>query len=356
MNPMSKDLQTPFDVAVVIQTILRPSLARAVRSVFRQDIAGRVQLLIGIDKREGGAEMLDELVRDCPGNMCLTIIDLGYSTSRRHGGVYPNGYGGGLRTILSYSANSRFVAYLDDDDWWAHDHLSSLLSAVSGKGWAFSYRWMVDRETGWPICRDEWDSVGPHRGINKERFGGFVAPSNLILDKEICHFILPYWAAAAFPDGTGEDRLVFKALLNSYPWAASQKYSSYYEIRREEQQHVHHAREFATRKIDWLQDRRLIDTIVGLSDAAASALENGRPEEAITAGRQALALNPYHARSLYCLAMAQWQLGRESDAMAHITRARAADNMDLAIARAWTQIAGSSLSHMPCPDALVPAA
>ncbi|MEI9981856.1 MAG: hypothetical protein WDN69_00740 [Aliidongia sp.] len=63
---------------------------------------------------------------------------------------------------------------MDDDDWWARGHLSSLRAAISGRSWAYSYRWLVDRDTGWPICRDEWDSVGVGQGINQQRFGGFA--------------------------------------------------------------------------------------------------------------------------------------------------------------------------------------
>ena len=47
------DLQTSFDVAVVMPTLLRPSLKRAVESVFAQDVRGRVQILIGVDVAEG---------------------------------------------------------------------------------------------------------------------------------------------------------------------------------------------------------------------------------------------------------------------------------------------------------------
>ena len=38
-----------FDVAVVIPSLLRPTLPRALRSVFAQDFQGSVQILIGID-------------------------------------------------------------------------------------------------------------------------------------------------------------------------------------------------------------------------------------------------------------------------------------------------------------------
>jgi len=335
---MGKDIQNPFDVAVVIATVLRSSLIRAVQSIFRQDLNGRVQILIGIDKHLGSLEAIKQLRHECPDHMSLTVIDLGYSTSTRHGGIYPTRYGGGIRTILSYAANSRLVAYLDDDDWWARDHLSSLIAACTGKGWAFSYRWMVDEETAWPICRDEWDSVGPNRGINKDRFGGFVATSNLILDKQACHFVLPLWSLAAFPDSTGEDRLVFDALLKHHPWAATGRFSSYYELRREHQLHPHHAREFAARGLCWISDRREVATIRRMSKEAAASLERHLFDETISIARGVLALNPFHAETLCLLAKAEWRLGRAAEAVEHIKLAREIDDSDSRITAAATEI------------------
>jgi hypothetical protein len=47
------DVQAPFAAAVVIPTLLRPSLAVALNSVFVQDISGRIQVLIGVDLPQG---------------------------------------------------------------------------------------------------------------------------------------------------------------------------------------------------------------------------------------------------------------------------------------------------------------
>ena len=47
---MSSDLQTPFDVGIVMATVARPTMAEAVRSVFAQRFGGRIQVLIGIDR------------------------------------------------------------------------------------------------------------------------------------------------------------------------------------------------------------------------------------------------------------------------------------------------------------------
>ncbi len=329
------------DVAVVIPTVLRPSLLRAVRSVFDQSVSGHIQILIGVDRGEGDAALLDILSRERPANVTLTILDLGYSTSRRHGGFYSNCYSGALRTILSFAANSKYVAYLDDDDWWGRQHLSSLLYEIAHKDWAFSYRWMVDRETGWPICRDEWDSMGPEAGINRQRFGGFVSPSSLMLNKDTCHYVLPYWSQSPFADGTGEDRLVFRELLKHPSWAASGQYTCYCELPREVQEHHHHAREFAARHISWISDPAQIDIIVRLAEEASTALKRHDIDATIGNCRRVLALNPHHAQALHCLALTSWQIGNISEAYSLITHAMEVNDHDPNIIALWSQITES---------------
>lgn len=201
-------------VAVVIVTTCRLSLLRAVQSVYRQRIEGRVQVLVGVDCDPHGrlAALLAELAPACPGHVTLTLIDLGYSTSRRHGGVHASFYGGSLRSALTLLADSRVVVYLDDDDWLKDDHCSRVLAALEGKKWAFSYSIYADGNTGRELCVDEIESVGVGRGIYAERFGGFVRPSGLAIDKLQLLHLVHLWSCAAFADGDGEDRLVFEQL------------------------------------------------------------------------------------------------------------------------------------------------
>jgi len=241
-------------VAALIVTTLRPSLLRAVRSVFAQDLKEPIHLMIGVDVPDGDIGMFATIQAECPSHITLTVLNLGYSTSARHGGFYPNSYGGSLRTILSYAADAPFLAYLDDDDWWAPNHLSGLLTVISDKDWAFSLRMLTDRETGRVICRDEWDSVGPGKGINNDYYGGFCCPSTLMLNKQCCHFLLPKWSLAAFADGGGEDRLMFEDLKEA-GWASSGLYSCFYELSVEAQNAPHHRDEFAKRGILWPFER-----------------------------------------------------------------------------------------------------
>jgi hypothetical protein len=297
-------MQTGFDVAVVIPTTLRDTLSRAVRSVFAQDLKGRIQVLIGVDVAGGDASQLQALRDECPAPVTLTVFDPGYSTSQRHGGLYPNAYGGALRTILSFAANSRYVAYLDDDDWFAPDHLSSLLAAIKGKVWAHSYRWLVDDRTGWVICRDEWDAVGVGRGINQERYGGFVNPSSLMIDKMQCQSILHLWSNAMFADGSGEDRLIFQKLLQA-PYSATGLYTSYFQMTSRNIDDDHHVREFVKRGILWPQQRELIAVLEDHARRAATSLAAGDTDAAIAACKEVLAINLYHAESLKILVQAR---------------------------------------------------
>ena len=224
---MVDDLQRPFDVGIVMVTIVRPTLAQALRSVYTQRFAGRVQVLIGIDRWEGDRNMLDRIIGERPHNVTVNVIDLGYSTSQRNGGLYPSQYGGALKTILSYAANSRYVTYLDDDNWYAPDHLATLLAAISGKDWAFSLRHFVDTQTGELLCPDTWSSVGPGRGVYGDAQGGFVDTNCFLIDKLACHDVFPEWAMTRYAGGTGGDRQILQRLLKR-PWGTSGVHSLYY--------------------------------------------------------------------------------------------------------------------------------
>jgi len=189
----------------------------------------------------------------------LTILDPGYSTAQRNGGFETNSFCGALPNILSLMANSHYVAYLDDYDWWAADHLASMMQTISWKHWAFADRWMVRQETLWPIRRDKWDSVSLGSAINNERYGGFVAPSGLMLDARACGNVLPQWDHALFEDGGGNDRHILAALNCSFTWAATRRCTVYCVLNATTLRDAHHACECAQRVLNWVYDTALID-------------------------------------------------------------------------------------------------
>jgi hypothetical protein len=58
------DYQVQSAVAVVMPTVLRSTVIRAVQSVFDQDFNGKIQLLIGIDRMFGPVEPLIALASE----------------------------------------------------------------------------------------------------------------------------------------------------------------------------------------------------------------------------------------------------------------------------------------------------
>jgi len=226
------DLQSPAAVTVVMPSVLRPSLERALLSVFAQDIPGTVQVLIGIDREEGELDLVARVCRRRPPNRVVQVLYPGYSTSRRHGGQHAPRDGGALRLVLTSLANSRHVAYLDDDNWWAPDHLRTLRDAMDGVGaeWAFSLRWFVHPESGRPICVDIWESVGPGRGAFAERGGGFVDPNTLMIDQLACAWAVPWWNHPMVGDAEAmsADRNVFAALCRGHTGVGTGQATAYY--------------------------------------------------------------------------------------------------------------------------------
>jgi hypothetical protein len=207
-------LQQPFEVAVVIPTLLRPTLADALKSIFAQHFRGRTQILLGVDVPQGDLALVEVVCAARPSHCVVQLFHPGYSTSVRHGGLCEAQDGGVLRQLLSLLANSSFIAYLDDDNWWDPQHLALLTQVIPQVDYAFTHRWFVHPRTGKIVHRDDWESVGPGKGIYAEKYGGFVDPSCLMIDKRKCADILPLWSRPQPFDAKGmsADRTVFQAL------------------------------------------------------------------------------------------------------------------------------------------------
>ncbi len=224
------DLQTPFDAAVVMPTLLRPSLRVALEAIFAQNFRGRIQVLVGVDQPQGDLAVVEAACALRPRNCAVQVFWPGYSTAARHGGVMAPADGGALRSILTFLANSPFVAYLDDDNWWGPNHLKLLRTALARAEWAYALRWFVHPETRQAICVDEWESVGPDAGYFKERFGGFVDPNCLMFNKLACPRAAQLWCLPMFNNPMLGDRSVFAHLSRHHRGAATGRASVFYTM------------------------------------------------------------------------------------------------------------------------------
>ena len=151
---MAKDMQTPFDAAVVMFTKRTGALATAIRSVYAQTFDGRVQVVVGVDGPQADRAALAALAREAPDRMALTVVDPGYSTARSRGGLHAPEAGGSLRAALTLLANARHVAFLSEVNRYAPEHLDLLRRAIGEHAWAWTQRWFADSHHGlhekWP--------------------------------------------------------------------------------------------------------------------------------------------------------------------------------------------------------------
>ncbi len=229
----------PFDCAVVMPTLLRASITEAVGSVLRQDFSGTVQVLVGFDRVLGDLARLTAFLEAVPARFSVLLFHPGYSTSRRNGGLHAAYDGGALRTILSYLAHSRYVAYLDDDNWWAPDHLSSLCNALAAGDWAYSRRIFVHPVSRRPICEDRWELVGPGQGAFAS-IGGWVDPNCLAINKTKCEAVLPWWSIPLrnSPKAMDADRNVFRLLSTEFIGQDTHKATVFYTVDEADRQHA----------------------------------------------------------------------------------------------------------------------
>ena len=224
-------LQEPYDVSVVMPSIGRRELLKALGSIFEQNV-NRIQVLIGIDKPDNDLSFLNLFLVNCPKNVTVNVIYPGYSTSIRHGGITKARDGGALRSFLTQAANSKYIAYLDDDNWWSKNHLEDLLLAIKNKAWAFSLRYFVYPLPETRMVLDQWESVGPGKGVFLKNFGGFVDPNTLMIDKTLCWECVSLWnfPLGNDPQGMSADRNIFNYLKGHSEPGETGKGTVFYRI------------------------------------------------------------------------------------------------------------------------------
>ena len=101
-----------------------------------------------------------------------------------------------------------------------------------GYDWAYSKRWFVDPDSLEPLCEDRWESVDADQSIFRDKFGGFVDPNTLLIDKQACESVLPWWAIPLEGDAKGmsADRNVFRLLKAHFHGIATNRATCFYRL------------------------------------------------------------------------------------------------------------------------------
>lgn len=161
-------------VSVVIPTIGRPELSRAVLSAYRQT-GVETQIVVVVDR----PEMIPK-VESAVGDLAQVVGNLG------QGGAAARNEGARLST-------GQYIAFLDDDDWWEPNKLTTQISAMrqSGATFCFGSAWFhagsdMRRLPSTPYVSDEQTLASYIVRRPKLRFGySLVQSSSFVVSSEI---------------------------------------------------------------------------------------------------------------------------------------------------------------------------
>lgn len=189
-------------VTVITSSIGRPELAQAVRSVLAQDYPCRHHVYINGPRWQSDHTL--EMIAGLKDN----------TTHRNHFFLLPEetgdcGIGPGAGSVFAsapFLTNSDICFFLNDDDFWDPDHVSSLVALMTkhSLAWAYSLRRFVDL-AGQPMVDDNWDSLGHHLADPGNEH--IVDNSCYAIRTEVARKVGPHWLTPHCGD-----RVIFRAL------------------------------------------------------------------------------------------------------------------------------------------------
>jgi tetratricopeptide (TPR) repeat protein len=156
------DPRPRYEVSVITPTIGTAFLRQAIESVQRQRYPF-VRHFIVVD----GPECHDRVIGLLPSDPRHPIHVLPLPLNVGGGGFCGHRVYGAMPFLVP----SRFVSFLDEDNWFADDHLETLMQAVTANGlaWAYSLRTIVSVEGAF-MTTDDCESLGGWPTWNDPQF------------------------------------------------------------------------------------------------------------------------------------------------------------------------------------------
>jgi Glycosyl transferase family 2 len=185
-----------MSVTVVIPTTGEATVYDAVDSVLDQDYD--TECLVVIDGLQFEDKTFKQLqfLEDHPRFNFMTLPH----------NVGANGfYGHRVYAAIGHLVNTDYICYLDQDNWFDVDHVSSLVNVIKRKNldWAYAYRKIVDKN-GKMICNDNCESLG-----KKTKF---VDTNCYMVSRKVAESIGHVWNG-----GWGRDRVFYEVASKYYP-------------------------------------------------------------------------------------------------------------------------------------------
>lgn len=201
--------RSDFSVTIITATTGRSHLLQAIESVQQQDYPNLEHIVV-FDGTPP-APNLQAMATRHPLRLQATSFPTGKDGFNGH-----RIYGG-----YSLLCNGDYVAFLDDDNWMAPNHVSSLMTLITSRGldWSYSLR-MIHDSSGQPITADRCESLGQwpvwfNPSIHH------IDTSCFMIRREIAVAECSHWHTRARTvnrfGSAGADTAFTQALLDHYP-------------------------------------------------------------------------------------------------------------------------------------------
>ena len=126
---------------VVVTTGVRDTLAEALRSVVAQDYPGPCSMFLVCDDRYGVGARVSDVMRAVPGPDRLTVRRVSVAEDGQSLPIDPYARVAVLRNLALSLVTAPLVAFLDDDNAWEPEHLSSLIDLMDETGSPAVHSW-----------------------------------------------------------------------------------------------------------------------------------------------------------------------------------------------------------------------
>jgi hypothetical protein len=132
-------------------------------------------------------------------------------------------YGHRVYAAFTHLVNTKFVVYLDEDNWFLPTHIHACLEACGDEyDWVYSLRNIYVNDTF--LCKDDCESVGMWPSI----YGYNLVDTNTYFLRTS----IAIKVASSFHGGWGQDRIMYTALSRGFPkFVCTGKYTVNYSAK-----------------------------------------------------------------------------------------------------------------------------
>ncbi|MEY2924120.1 MAG: hypothetical protein RLZZ337_668 [Bacteroidota bacterium] len=136
-----------------------------------------------------------------------------------------NFYGHRIYAAFSHLVNEKYVAFLDEDNWFEREHIASLVQTIESKkvAWAYSLRNIYDKENKF-LCQDNCESLG--------KWPIWADPKSFHVDTNSYLFVKEFitQVASLWHFGYGADRRFFNLIKDLAKYDTTGKYTLNYRL------------------------------------------------------------------------------------------------------------------------------